>query len=104
MHYTKMPREQSILLTTFGKMNSSKITRDIQQNHKKFGQKHNYISGPFFSLTEPRSSLLIVVVEDFFTQVKGIFLINHLSCTLIFSIMNLELTIEQFQKIAIRRS
>ena len=45
-------------------VDSSKASKDDQQNNKKLGQKHNRRSGTGLSQTGPRFPLLIVVVTD----------------------------------------
>ena len=67
-----------------------RATKDNQQNHKELEHKHDQISGTGLSQTGPGFSLLIVVVKNKYTQINIIFLIIHLSCTLNFSMMNLE--------------
>ena len=55
-------------------MSSPKATKNSQQIDTKLGQKHNHRSGTGLSQTGPRLPLMIVVVQDNFTQIKFFFL------------------------------
>ena len=82
LHYTKTPSKKLIRF---------KFLKDL-------GQSDNQRSGTRLSQTNPRFSLVIVVVKDNFAPNNIVILVSYLASTLIFSIMKLGKKVKQYYK------
>ena len=102
LHYTRF-RLKQLIRHRFFKGEFSKSIHRKSTKSQKIATKTQLKIWNTFVPNNTTTSFLIVVVKDFLSRNKILFLISHLSCTLKLSILNLEWKNQYFWKFQIRR-